>query len=142
MSATVDALLAVLDDAVLDALADKIADRVAERLPMGSSSRLLTAGELAAELGVDRRWVYEHQEQLGALRLGDGPKARVRFDSERAREALSCLGDKQPQAETASTDGPSRRPLRRRGTRNATGLPQPGSVLELRGRATGVRKVS
>ena len=136
MSTTVDALLAVLDDEVLDALADRIADRVADRMGAGSTSRLLTADELASELGVERGWVYRHARELGAVRLGDGPQGRLRFDSERAREALSCLGDKQSQPENLSTGGRTRARRSPRHTRLPARLPQPGSVLPLRGRPT------
>jgi hypothetical protein len=44
--------------------------------------RLLTADELAIVLGVDRGYVYEHAVELGAWRLGSGPRARLRFDLE------------------------------------------------------------
>ncbi len=92
MSATVDALLAVLDDEVLDALADRIADRVADRMGAGSTSRLLTADELATELGVERGWVYRHAQELGAVRLGDGPQGRLRFDSGAGPGSALLLG--------------------------------------------------
>lgn len=42
--------------------------------------RLATAAELATQLGVSRAYVYEHAERLGAIRLGRGPRARLRFD--------------------------------------------------------------
>ena len=71
---------------------DAIAARLAELLerPVGGSTPkgLATAKEVAASLGVARDWVYANQERLGVLRLGDGPKARLRFDLERAAEAL------------------------------------------------------
>ena len=31
----------------------------------------LTAGDVASRLGVDRRWVYRHQDELGALHLSE-----------------------------------------------------------------------
>jgi hypothetical protein len=34
--------------------------------------------------------VYEHAYELQPLRLGTGPKARLRFDLERVLETLSC----------------------------------------------------
>jgi len=45
------------------------------------------AAELAAVLEVDRERVYEHGEQLGAIRLGDGP--RLRFEIRRAVESFA-----------------------------------------------------
>lgn len=46
----------------------------------GEPPRLLTATELAERIGVSRSWVYEHARELGAVRLGPGPRARLRFD--------------------------------------------------------------
>jgi hypothetical protein len=50
---------------------------------------LVDARALALELGVARDWVYANAGRLGGVRLGEGPRARLRFDVERAREALS-----------------------------------------------------
>ena len=49
---------------------------------------LLSAGELARRLRVERPWVYRHRELLGGLRIGVGPKAPWRFDYLTAVEAL------------------------------------------------------
>jgi len=57
-------------------------DRGLERAP-----EQMTAGELAHELRVERPWVYRHGHQLGGWRIGDGPKARWRFDRQTAIEA-------------------------------------------------------
>ena len=48
----------------------------------------LTAGQLAARLGVTAQWVYDHQNELGVVRLGSGRKPRLRFPPRR-RHALS-----------------------------------------------------
>ena len=45
---------------------------------------LVTAAELARLLGVGRSFVYDHAAELGAVRLGAGPKARLRFDPDEA----------------------------------------------------------
>jgi hypothetical protein len=50
---------------------------------------LLEASQLAERLGVSREWVYEHANELGAIRIGDGPKPRLRFDPEAAAAALA-----------------------------------------------------
>lgn len=50
---------------------------------------LLTASQLAERLGVSRAWVYEHARRLGAITLGKGPKARLRFDLDTAMQALA-----------------------------------------------------
>ena len=64
-----------LDRADLEA----IAQLVGEQLPGALPPRLLRAEEVAERLGVERSWVYEHARELGARRLGDGSKPRLRF---------------------------------------------------------------
>jgi hypothetical protein len=41
---------------------------------------LLTVAEVADRLKMTPKWVYAHQRRLGVIKLGDGPKARLRFD--------------------------------------------------------------
>lgn len=41
---------------------------------------MLRPDEVAQLFGVSRKWVYEHEVELGAIRLGSGPKARMMFD--------------------------------------------------------------
>ena len=73
------------------ALIEAIARRVAEliRGELGLPSRLLSPSEVAALLRVSRTWVYEHADELGAVRLGTGPRARLRFDASRVSSAIS-----------------------------------------------------
>ena len=68
----------------LEDLAELIAGRVAEILVGGGSldttqNEWLTAGQLAARLGLTAQWVYDHQNELGAVKLGSGRKPRLRF---------------------------------------------------------------
>jgi hypothetical protein len=72
--------------------------RVNPRNPVRERTPLVDAATLAVELGVSRDFVYEHAAELGALRLGSGPKARLRFDPIAARAALSCYGSERSQA--------------------------------------------
>ena len=83
---------------------------------------LIDAATLAIELGVSRAFVYEHAAALGALKLGGGPRARLRFDPVAARDALACYSGERSQALIASAGAGSepkaasrggRRPLRR-----------------------------
>jgi hypothetical protein len=74
--------------AVEGALAEAIALRVAELVAARPPARLLTVEQLAEMLQVRREWVYEHADELGALRLGGGARGRLRFDAERVRERL------------------------------------------------------
>lgn len=125
-------------------LVEAIAARVVEILDArdqvaagdSASSRLLTVGELAAELGVHASFVYEHQDELGVIRLGGGSKPRLRFDLERAKAAVSCSTGGRSQAEDVSADGPSEPSTRRGQRRLPNGLPKPGSVLAIRGGRT------
>jgi hypothetical protein len=52
-------------------------------------AELVDAATLAELLGVSRDYVYDHKEHLGGVKLGDGPRARWRFDVERARAAMA-----------------------------------------------------
>ena len=52
---------------------------------------LISAGELARRLRVERPWVYRNRHLLGGLRIGAGPKAPWRFEYGRAVEALRGL---------------------------------------------------
>lgn len=53
-----------------------IAEHHRHALPPGP----LTVKQAAERLGTSAKWVYEHAEELGASRRGNGPKARLRFD--------------------------------------------------------------
>jgi hypothetical protein len=93
---------------------------------------LVDAATLAAELGCSAKFVYEHSEMLGAMRLGNGPRARLRFDPLAAREALSCLSSRQPNGANSSAGAEKRPSRRRRSTRMPNGLPPAGSILASR----------
>src|SRR5437879_1092741 len=86
-------------------------------------ARLLTPAELAEWLSVARGWVYEHAEELGALRLGVGPRARLRFDLDEVRAYLgkqrtaSCSEGRESVAQDAA---PAAVKPRRRGRRMGT----------------------
>ena len=58
--------------------------------------RLVDTRELAVLLGVQPSFVYAHAAELGAMRLGSGRKARMRFDVDRARQALDARRRRQP----------------------------------------------
>ncbi len=85
----------------------------------------MTAKELATHLKLNPAWVYEHAEELGAIRTGDGPKARMRFDLHTATQAL-----KQHRKEAEPTPAP--RP--RRAPRNPRPYQPDVPLLEIRRR--------
>ena len=79
-----------LDTAVIDEIADRLSDAIVTRvLEAFRSERIITrvpstltwldAHEVAQRLGVSRDWVYEHADELGASRIGTGPRPRLRF---------------------------------------------------------------
>lgn len=66
-----------------DDLVEEVARRVARLLRDAggeSAGGLLTAAQVAGRVGVERSWVYAHAEELGVVRIGIGPRPRVRFD--------------------------------------------------------------
>jgi len=86
----------------LEDLAERIAGRVAEILTRGrrldpTQNEWLTAGQLAARLGVTPQWVYDHQNELGVVRLGSGRKPRLRFPPETAPRTEPKNPDRWPQ---------------------------------------------
>jgi hypothetical protein len=54
---------------------------------------LVDAAELARRFGIERSWVYTHAIELGAVKLGSGPKPRLRFDPQIAARVLRKVGD-------------------------------------------------
>ena len=101
-------------------LVEAIAFRVVQLLDLDRGPRedpdLIDAAELARRFGMDRSWVYAHAAELGAVRLGEGPNARLRFDPARAREALNPVGREPVRAEARP------RHLRRRRRRRQVAL--------------------
>jgi hypothetical protein len=77
-----------------------VLDRRAERPAVVGERvvKLVDAAELAEVLGVSRDYVYQHKHELGAISLGNGPRARLRFNTETALESLSaCSASRWPQ---------------------------------------------
>jgi predicted DNA-binding transcriptional regulator AlpA len=67
------------------AIAEAVVDILGERglvvyAGPSPSTRVLKVCEVARLLGRSAPWVYEHATELGAIRMGNGPKARIGFD--------------------------------------------------------------
>lgn len=107
---------------------------------------LVDAAAVAEYLGVDRGWVYEHADELGARRLpsttsprkgkprkGD-PRPRLRFSLEDVDLALTgCTsGRRSTEPETAPSAGSRRRRRTSTGT-NVELLPIRGRISALEG---------
>ena len=67
--------MSLIDDASIEAIARRVAELLAELLAKTEGRRLVTAGELAERLGVERSWVYANARRLGGVRLSDGLRA-------------------------------------------------------------------
>jgi hypothetical protein len=108
--AALEGLDVTLDDDDLEAIAARVAellagDRAARlREPVG----LVDAREVARALGVKTSWVYAHKDELGAVTLGTGPRARLRFDLERATQLVRRGGVTSKAAERTSPGRPRR----------------------------------
>jgi hypothetical protein len=83
-----------LDADAVELLATRIAELLAHQLtsqPATTPSlpgRLLSAAEVSTWWGISRDWVYQHAQELGAVRIGDGERPRLRFDPDRVAERL------------------------------------------------------
>lgn len=109
-----------LDPDDVEAIAARVAELL-ERAPERTRAlRLATADEVAEALGVTRTWVYANQKRLQAVRLGTGPRARLRFDLEKAARAFDA------------EEEPEQRPPRRR--RPSTSVPPGVDLIQGRSR--------
>jgi len=97
---------------------EAIALRVAELLRPTVAIGLVGVEEVVARFGASRSYVYEHANELGAIRLGDGPKARLRSDLEHVVETLSRTRAMEATPERTRRHVPGGRP--RRGSRRAS----------------------
>jgi len=55
----------------------------------GEPVGMVTVAQFAAYYKLNPAWVYEHADELGATRIGSGPKARIRLDFQTAKAALA-----------------------------------------------------
>ena len=92
----------------IEALADAVVERLRAQAP--ARPALVDAVTLARELGMSRAWCYEHRAQLGAITIGDGSKARLRFDLDVALAAFERIEDRP----RAGAQPPKPKPPRRR----------------------------
>jgi hypothetical protein len=88
-------------------LVDVIAHRVLQLLGdrNGDEVQLLTVAQVARRFQVHPSWVYANARRLGALRLGPGPKAPLRFDPSHVALAVE---DQDPRSDQRVEHTPSR----------------------------------
>ena len=104
--------------------------------PLGEVfSGLVDVREVACYLGVKPSYVYAHADELGARRLGSGPRARLRFSLAEIDERLSACSD--------SRRSESLKPAPTKGLRPRRGSPMGTNVelLPIRGRDPGSNDV-
>jgi hypothetical protein len=90
----------------IEAIAQRVAQLLSEHRAPTAGPQLVDAEQLAPQLGLTRAWVYQHAQELGAIRLGHGPKARLRFNPITAAEALA---DRDQDAELKSSGSAAKR---------------------------------
>lgn len=99
----------MLTDEQLDRLADRVAVRLAAAKP--AARPMLTVDDVSKSFKVSRAWVYENAARLGGVKLGDGPRAPLRFDPVEVRRLLAPLHGAEP---TPSVQPPGQRRPRQR----------------------------
>jgi predicted DNA-binding transcriptional regulator AlpA len=98
-------------------VADDLAERIGDELdalrdaPAPAETRWLDATEVADMLGIGRDSVYRQKARLGAVKLGEGPKARLRFDAATVTAALGACSDSR---DSLTPDLPPRQRSRQR----------------------------
>lgn len=90
-------------EAIAEQVAELLIDRVAEPF------RLIATPVVARMLAVSEEWVRDHASELGAIRVGDGPKGALRFDPRRVRAALERRRVERPREASSGWPGPRRR---------------------------------
>lgn len=79
-----------LDDLSVAAIAASVAKLLHGN---GADPELIDAAEVARRFGLSRDYVYRHADKLGAIRLGNGPRPRLRFDPATVRRSLAGQPD-------------------------------------------------
>jgi hypothetical protein len=90
-----------------------LARRVAELVRGEPELGYIDTASVARMLSVSHDWVRAHASELGAVRLGEGPRGALRFDVERVRGLL----------ERRSFGGRADEPQKPRGRPRGTGVP-------------------
>jgi hypothetical protein len=114
----------------IEMLARRIAEILAVAGPPSSPVRpqLISAEEVAGWWGVGRRWVYDHADELGARRLGAGPRPRLRFDPDEVAERLGSPAGRRRSESTGGDRGPDSLSSRSRAKVARQSRRQPGTT--------------
>jgi hypothetical protein len=106
-----------LDLTLIDVIVKRVLELLSDR--DGDDVQLLTVAQVARRFQVHPSWVYANARRLGALRLGTGPKAPLRFDPRRVALAVEDPPSSggQPAEDTRAREAASERgaaPARRK----------------------------
>jgi hypothetical protein len=115
----------VLSADAIEQLAQRVAELVSDHVAVEPA--LVDAEALARFLNVERSYVYQHATELGAVRLSDGPRARLRFDIAEARRRLTCSMSRG----SPGSPSPLVEPIHKRRHRHPLGTSAP--LLPIRG---------
>lgn len=88
-----------LDSASVEAVARRVVELIRGE---EGSKELIDAAEVARRFSLSRDYVYRHADDLGGVRLGSGPKPRLRFDPAKVAEALGGSSGVEPQPKRAA----------------------------------------
>lgn len=77
------------DAELVEAIAQRVAELLRAEAGAAPDPRYIDAAALAQDLGVERDWVYANARRLGAIRLGNGQRGRLRFDRELVAQRLA-----------------------------------------------------
>ena len=124
-----------LADDQLELLADLIAERLRDgHEPDVGLVVLVDAAEIARRFGLTPATVRARADEFGVIRLGEGPKPRLRFDPAKVAVALTdCQAGRSPEPAEVPAQPTLRR--RRRARRTGTGtelLPRRGTQTSRR----------
>lgn len=115
-----DPLLSARDLALVDAIAERVLELLDERPDAtrvaSARSPLVSAGELAEILGRSREWVYQHADELGGRRFGDGSRPRLWFDADVVMSGRQSSSESEPADPPAAVDHSRGRRRRRTGS--------------------------
>lgn len=100
---------------IIERTARRVVELQREAPESSADARLLSPAEVAIRTGRSVDWVREHADDLGVLRVGDGPKPRLYFRAAAVDAHLSRLGEcgrVTGPAQPASLASPRRKPSR------------------------------
>jgi len=107
----------------------------------GDPTGFVDAATVARHLAVERNFIYSHATALGAVRLGTGPKARLRFDlravdaavAEWSKRGGACPAGRESEAPSEHKIPANRYIQRRRARQTGDLCPSGAPLLPIRG---------